>query len=271
MTDGNNVLTVTKRDSGTWVLSADNSYSGATSIDAGTLVIDGSGDINQSSAVTIGSGATLRYNSSVGFNTNITNNGGTIGGTGPFLASVTLDSISDTLAPGNSPGIQAYATGQTWSSFTYEWEVNDFDGTNNDFNGIAGADFDQIQVDGALNLTGGVGDYVLDLISLAGSSNTPGNVADFSESTTSWNILTATDGITGFNPTNWTIDATTGPNVFTSSPAWTGTWSLSMIDTPTIDTLVLTYTQSSANIPEPSTILLAGLGLAGLVLRRRRR
>jgi autotransporter-associated beta strand protein len=245
----------TQAGSGTTTLSLANTYEGATAVNAGTLEIS-AGNINSSSGVTVASGATFIYNSSTALTTGITNNGGTIGGIGDIGVPVVLNSTTDILAPGNSPGIQEYTVGQSWASFTYEWEVNDFNGTT------AGTDYDQIQITnptpalGTLTLTGSTaGAYVLDLVSLAGL--TAGNVADFSETTTSWNILTTTGGIIGFDEAYWSINDTG----FTSSPAWGGDWSLSA----TSNNLVLTYTA----VPEPGAALLGSLGIL-LLLRRRR-
>jgi len=265
-----------KNGAGTWVLSQTNTYGGSTTVNNGLLNVT-SGSINNSSGVTvnggefrygsstglttnvtINSGGTFRYNSSTAYTGGtITNNGGSIGGSGDIGVAMTFNSTSDILAPGNSPGIQEYTVGQTWASFTYQWEVNDFDGTT------AGTDFDQIQISNTLTLTGAtVGSYILDLVSLAGLTNVAGNVADFSETTTSWTILTTSGGITGFNDGYWTID-TGGPNAFTSSPTWSGNWSLSLNNTN--DSIILTYTP----IPEPRAALLGGIGML-LLLRRRR-
>ncbi|WP_447930163.1 autotransporter-associated beta strand repeat-containing protein [Sphingopyxis fribergensis] len=74
---------LTKSGAGTLTLSGNNSYSGATSVNAGTLRING----DQSAAtglVTVASGATLGGNGTIGGNVNVLNGG--------------------ILAPGNSPG-----------------------------------------------------------------------------------------------------------------------------------------------------------------------
>ncbi len=85
-----------------------------------------------------------------------------------------MNSLTDKLAPGNSPGIQNYTVGQTWSAFTYQWETNNFTGTT------AGTDFDKLGITGALDLTGGGGAYALDVLSLT-ASNATGVVPNFSE------------------------------------------------------------------------------------------
>jgi autotransporter-associated beta strand protein len=243
---------LTKVGGNTLELSGDNSYSGATNITNGTLAVTGSGDINSTSGVTIGSSGTLRYNSSVAYSGGaITNNGGTITGTGDIGTAITLDSLADKLAPGNSPGIQEYTVAQTWGSFTYQWETNNFTGTT------AGTDFDQLGITGSLTLTGAAANsYALDILSLTGS-NTSGLVPNFAETNRQWTILTATGGITGFNAAYWNLN--TGG--FTSSPAWTGSFTV----TADSNNIYLNY----ATVPEPGAALLGGLGTLFLLRRRR--
>jgi len=242
-----------KNGTGTTTLSAVNTYTGATNVNAGKLTISSTGTINTSSGVTVAAGAKFVHNSSTALTAAVTLNGNTtanravLGGTGTVGTSVTLDNLGDTLSPGNSPGIQNYTPAQTWASFSYDWEVNNFTGTT------AGTDFDQLGLASTLNLTGGSGAYILNVLGLT-AGNVAGLVPDFSEINRSWTILTST-GITGFNAANWTID-TAG---FTDPD--TGVWSISQSG----NNLVLAYTI----VPEPRAALLGGLGL--LILLRRRR
>jgi autotransporter-associated beta strand protein len=232
----------------TLTLTGDNSYSGTTTINAGTLEVSGvSGDINQSSGITIASGAHFKYNSSVALGTTITNNGGTISGEGDIGVSVALDSLADILAPGNSPGIQEYTVGQTWNSFTYQWEINDW------ASAVAGTDYDQIQVTGNLFLSGGAGAYAIDVLSLTGL-NAPGLVPDFAEGDFSWTILTTSGTLSGFDAANWAVDTSGFSNAFL------GDFTLTQAG----NNIVLNYA-----VPEPGAALLGGLGFL-LLLRRRR-
>jgi fibronectin-binding autotransporter adhesin len=241
---------------GTLTLTGTNTYTGSTTISAGMLAITGTGSINASSGITVASGAHFKYNSSTALTAPLTlSAGSTLSGSGTVSVDLALNSTAQTLAPGNSPGIQTLATTQNWSSFTYEWETNNFIGTT------VGTDFDQIAITGDLNLTGNTaGSYVLDILSLT-SGNLAGGVPDFAETSRTWNILTTTGSINSFNAAYWTLNT----DGFTSDPAWQGDWSIGLNETN--NALVLNY--SAYVIPEPKAALLGGLGLL-LLLRRRR-
>jgi len=202
-------------------------------------------------SVTLGSGSNFKYNSGSAFTGSLINNGGTISGNGTLSVDLALNSLNDKLSPGNSPGIQTLNADQTWSSFSYDWEINNWSAS------VAGTNFDQIAITGNLNLTGAsAGAYALNVLSLLGD-NTSGAVSNFAESTISRTILTASS-TTAFNAGFWTIDV----SGFTNAEA--GTFGLANVG----NELILTYTP----IPEPSAFAaLAGLGVIGFVAYRRRR
>jgi hypothetical protein len=83
-------------------------------------------------------------------------------------------------------------------------------------------------------------------------------VANFTETNRTWTILTTTGGISNFDASEWAIN--TGG--FTSSPSWTGTWSL----TQSGSNLVLNYNV----VPEPGSALLGCSGVLMLLGLRRR-
>ena len=235
--------------SGTTTLNAANTYSGATTVAGGTLKIDTAGTINSSSGVTVAAGSKFVYNSSTALTVGVALTGSAVlGGSGTIGSPVILNNPATTLSPGNSPGTLSFTPAQAWSSFSYDWEINNFTST------VAGTGFDQIAIANSLGLAPDTGTYHLNVLSLTGE-NVAGAAADFSEINHSWTILTST-GLTGFNAANWTID-TAG---FTNPD--TGTWALGQ----TGNDLVLTYTA----IPEPDVAMLVG-GCGMLVLLRRQR
>ena len=255
--NGAGATSLTKAGAGQWVLGGTNTYTGATNANNGTLQLSGSGAINTSSGITVAGGAKLAQNSSVALISPLTLSGAGLGsramlsGTGTINQALTLDNLGDTLSPGNSPGLMPYAMTQSWASFSYDWETNDFTGVT------AGTHFDQIDITGGLTLSGGPGSYQLNLLSLT-ALNALGNVPNFSETSRTWDILTTSTGITGFNAANWTID-TAG---FSSSPAAAGTWSLTTVG----NNLVLNYVA----VPEPSSLAMFLLGIVGFWLMRRK-
>ena len=253
---GNSSAGLTKTGAGTLQLTALNTYSGTTTINGGRLLVDGSGDLSNTARIVInGPDAELKWNSSAPLSKPIDLTQGILSGTGSIATALTLNGLDDVLAPGNSPGVMSFGASQTWNSFTYAWETNNFLGTS------AGIDFDTIAITGGLDLTGGANAYLLDITSLT-ASNLAGNVGNFSNENRSWTILTTTGGITGFNAANWTLSTAN----FTSSPAATGSWSLNKVS----NDVVLSYV---VVVPEPDTIVFAGIGIAmaGWSLWKRRR
>ena len=64
--DSGGATTVSKSGAGTWILSGTNTYSGGTTIGAGTLAISGHGSIGASGNLTIAAGATLDVSGATG-------------------------------------------------------------------------------------------------------------------------------------------------------------------------------------------------------------
>ena len=231
---------IEKDNTSTLTLTGANSYSGNTTINNGTLIING----NQGSAT-----GSMTINVS-----------GTLGGSGTIGAS--LLTVNGVIAPGNSPGTLATGS-QLWNDGgSYLWEIN----ASNDAGGTIGTDpgWDWLDITGTLDLsllsTGG---FTIDIDSLT-SGNIAGDAVGFDTWTKgspgdvdySFTIATASSGITGFDADNFTLDS----SGFSNAPSWDWQIVLSGSD------LVL----EAYAVPEPSSTALLGLGGLALMLRRKR-
>jgi len=234
---GGGKIALTKEGSTTWTLSGTNTYTGATTVTDGTLIINGDH-----------SGATGEINVS---------GTGILGGSGT-LASMTV-ALGGAMSPGNSPGTQTIAD-LTWGDGgSYIWEVNDS-------NGSEGADpgWDWIDVTTSFDLSGlSAGGFTIDITSLT-TGNVAGLAAGFDYSgleygdpfATSFTILTLASGnITGFDAGDFVLDDGNFVNGKLE-------WSLAAAGAD----LVL----SAVFVPEPSSTALLGLGGLALMLRRKR-
>jgi hypothetical protein len=169
--------TVVKDGAGTLVLSANNVYPGTTFVNGGTLEVDGG---------LLGDDLTL-------------NAGGTLSGTGS-VATVTCGD-GGTLSPGVAIGV-LNAASSVWSGAgNYNWQMYDA-------LGAAGIGFDQLRINGTLDLSNARG-FNINLATL--SSISPpmnGPALNFSSvgTSNSWVLAQTTDGITGFNATNFNLN-----------------------------------------------------------------
>jgi fibronectin-binding autotransporter adhesin len=263
-------VNLTKSGAGRWVLSGTNTYSGATTVTGGLLEIASTGVTGSTSGITVnGVGAHFRYNSATALTRPLTLTQGTLSGTGTISStggvSVGANAI---LSPGNSPGTQAYTTGLTLAAGgTYVWEVNSGTGTT-------GVNWDLINVTaGGLNLSAlsAGGKFTLDLTTLtaSGSSGPMDNYTPGGSYT--WRIFDA--------------NALTLPGSFGSTPYAAGTDITSLFNLVTTNWKNTAPAQNDMSVkvaangtgidlvvvPEPGTLALAGLGIAGFIIWRCRR
>jgi autotransporter-associated beta strand protein len=132
---------LTKSGTGKWVLSGANTYTGATTVSAGTLLVNTGASIASSTSIVNGGLLTVK-----GTAGNVTvNSGGSLGGSGT-VGALTLNS-GGLLNPGNSPGILTASSAIILGGATYNWQISALQGT-------AGTNWDLLSVTGLLDMTG---------------------------------------------------------------------------------------------------------------------
>jgi fibronectin-binding autotransporter adhesin len=230
---------VTKANTGIWTLSGTNTYAGATNVTGGTLIIDATGSLGASSAATVASLATLKNNGTIGGSVTV-NTGGTLNGSGTFNGTVTVDGA---LNPGNSPGTQTFAAGLTLGSASVT--TMEVAGSG----GVAGTDFDFINVTGG-TMTNDGALTIVDFGSFDISAQTGTyNLFDFVANTGDFDVVTVDGTSLTYNVGTDDWSATAGDATYNFAEG-TGVLSVTVV-------------------PEPTAALLGGLGLLGLLRRRR--
>lgn len=235
---------LTKEGAGTLELQGANTYTGATNVNAGRLIVSGS--LSGSSAVTVGPA-------------------GTLGGSGT-VGAVTVNS-GGTIAPGNnSPGTLTTVLGRDVTLAGGARMEMDLRSIPSD--GTEGTDWDLLSSGGLLDISSlsSSNRFILKLQSLT-ANNTPGLLAGFdSTQNYAWTFATAFDGFFvpdpgGFNSNLFTVDTSGFQNSFNGSFSVTA----DDVDFPT--SLRLTYL-----VPEPQTwaMTVGGFGVL-LAFRRPRR
>jgi autotransporter-associated beta strand protein len=163
----NATINIEKSGNGRLTLSGNNTYTGTTMVNAGTLLIDGS--THASSSVTVASGAVLSGN-------------GTIGG---------FTMVNGNLNPGNSPGVLTFSSGLTLNGTT-TMEITAA--------GTPGTHFDQVVVSSGTTTFGGALAFAFGSSALLNNDN----IALFNLSGTSLGNFSGLTS-TGFYNGTWSV------------------------------------------------------------------
>ena len=233
---------IAKQGATTLTLTASNTYTGATTVEAGKLQVNGS----ISSATTVQNGATL--------------------GGGGSVASVVIQS-GGTIEPGNSPGTLTITNGLTWAGGgNYNWQIYAVSGTAGQTN-----TWDLINVTGGTwDITGlsSTNKFNINLWSLSGLPDTTGLATGFDATQNySWKILSSVGLSTTFNAAFFTINT----NAINGTGGFVGATGIFSLAVDGNDDLFLSYAGGGAPVPEPGTWAVAALLALGAAYARRRR
>jgi len=234
--DGGSIGTFVKDGVGSLTLDGANTYTGTTTVNAGTLSL-ASGSSHSGSGAYAVNGGILEIASGV----DLSGHAMTI-------------SLGGVISPGNSPGTASTGS-QTWSDGgAYLWEINDMAGGEGVDSG-----WDWLDIQGTLTIN-----PTFDI--LITSLTNPGNVSGLADGFdytglsyldpyTSFTIATATGGVTGFDASAFNLNDSSFLNPKVG-------WSIENIG----NDIVL----NAFFVPEPSSTALLGLGGLALMLRRKR-
>jgi autotransporter-associated beta strand protein len=226
-----NVLGLTKSGLGSLTLSGASTYTGATTVSAGRLVVDGS----ITSATTV-------------------NSGGTLGGHGT-VGAVTIKS-GGVISPGNSPGTLTTGAEDWNGGGSYVWELNNA----SDAAGAKGVSYDWLNIGGALNLTASSGTPFTIYVTSLTSGNVAGVAPGFVFRASYQWIIASAGSIPTFSADMFRIDT----SAFANDPANQGGFAIIQSG----NDIVLTYT--SVPEPKQWGVVF-GLALGGFIFLRRRR
>jgi autotransporter-associated beta strand protein len=252
---------INKTGASTFSVGGANTYTGNTTVTAGTLRLTGNGSIAASPRITVGTapGSTAVFDT-----TGVTGGANSVGGSFALAAGQTLAghgtvtgpvriAASSFVSPGTSPGTLTINGTTTFApSGSYIWELNSVNGSP--------TTQDRLTIGGALDLStlSSANRFTIAVTSLT-PTNTPGNVSDFmSASTYQWTLATFSTLAGVFDPNLFSVNTSS----FTNPVLPTSAFTVSQAG----NSLFLNY----APVPEPVHILFVVVIGAGVGYVRRR-
>jgi len=224
------------------------SYGLTTNVASGILRIDQGAAVSGSGNVSV-NGGQLIVRGTIGGSGSVSVNSGTLSGDGTINRQITVSS-GGRLSPGF--GIGSIATqAETWAGgSTLHIELTNANGTH-------GSGWDQINITGGLDLQATGANRVKIELATVTSSGALGLLSSFDpQASYTWQFVSTSTGITGFDPSKFTIDA----SAFRGAA---GDFSVGMNG----NSLVLQYVA----VPEPCAASLILGGTLTAFYRRRRR
>ncbi|MFM7109036.1 MAG: beta strand repeat-containing protein, partial [Planctomycetaceae bacterium] len=252
-----------KTGAGTVSLTSLQSFTGRTTIAAGALALSGSGGL-ASSLLTVDAAGLLDV---TGLTDGLTlASGQTLAGIGTVAGLVVVGGGA-TVAPGASPGTLSVGSMEFASLGNYNWQIYDIGGG-------PGTGWDLLSGTGGLSITSGTGvgrQFNINLWTLSALPDTTGLLAGFDKNVDyAFKIADFTGGIGGFSANAFRVNVTAANNTGGFTNELNGTFSVALgtsVAGGNANQLYIVY----AAVPEPSTLALAGLGLAAVDWAARRR
>ena len=250
-------LALTKTGSDVLNLTGSNSYSGGTSVSAGTLLANSTDTVNGSTGsglVSVASGGIL--GGGVGAMAGVVKGGITVNSGGHLTAGAGIASATVAAAP----GILNANFGTTTLSTGANLDIK-----VNNVTGSAGTNWDEVLLI-ALNVSSGVN---VNLYGLSSSTNMLGGVSNFNSTTPFMITIADVSGVTPATLTSEIPDFTINTSNFTSNNTTSLGSSFSLVAAADLGSGSFLELQYNAT-PEPGTAILVLGGVAPMLMARRR-